>query len=132
MIQCIVYFAVIAKSDHGKWDSFPLIVHSLQLLIHFVYRMIITGRKQDCTLVEKCGKNCIQNRICLPCSRRSLNISERILHGIIDCQQLIQIEFSIEKRQRILSASDRTRQKFSKEGVDWRADSFPTVHIHNP
>lgn len=64
--------------------------------------MVVKRCKQNRTPIEKSGQNCIENRIGLTRSRRALYIRQRIFHGVVDCQKLVEVDALVEQSGRIV------------------------------
>ncbi len=93
--------------------------------------MVIIRRKQHRALIEKGRHDGVDDGIRLPRARRSLNISYRILHGVVDRQQLIHIDVPVDQRNRIGSRPSGPLQQISEKGPDRHRHFLFPIQLHN-
>ena len=91
--------------------------------------MIVIRRKKHCLFIKKCGHNRIDDSAGLACARRSLNICHRIFHGIMYCQQLIQIHPVVGQGDGVFLPSDRPAQQVAKKGFYRNSHFVLLVHL---
>ena len=93
--------------------------------------MIVIGSKKNCLLIEKCRHNGVDNGIGLAGARRSLNICQRIFHGIVNRQKLVQIYPPVQQRQRIILSPDRSVQQIAEKSFQGHCHFVFSVHPEN-
>ncbi len=91
------YLLGISKAEGRKRDYISPVFQTGKFFKNTVNRMIVIRRKQHGFLIKKGSYDRIDYGIRLAGSRRSLNIGNRIFHGVINCQKLIQIDILINQ-----------------------------------
>ena len=93
--------------------------------------VIVRGQKHR-LLVEKCRQYRIEDRIGLSRSGRPLDISHRIFHGIVDRQQLVQIQSLVQEGEGDRPAPPGTVQQFSEKCFYGNGHLPFAVHLQDP
>ena len=131
MIKCVTDFSGIAQPNHGERYSLALVPQGSHFFIDFIDRVVVAGNEKNCTFIEECRYDGVHNGVRLTCSRRPLNVGQRVFHGIVDCQKLVEIHFPVQKCYWILFAPDRTLNELPKKRMYRGSDLVLVIHLHD-
>lgn len=69
--------------------------------------MVVVAGKKHRSLVEKRRRQRVDDGVGLAGARRALHVGQRAAHGVVDGQQLVQIDLVVQQRQRVGLAAAR-------------------------
>ena len=131
-LQRFLHLFLVSQADDRKRDLFPSVSQVFQFFHHAVDGMVIVRGQKHRLLVEKRRQYRIEDRIGLSRSGRPLDISHRIFHGIVDRQQLVQIQSLVQEGEGDRPAPPGTVQQFSEKCFYGNGHLPFAVHLQDP
>ena len=128
-VQRVRRLVEVSKPYHRKWNLLTVVAEVLQSLKNTVNGMVVIGRKQHGALVKESRHDGVENGVCFASPRRSLNICQRILHGVVDSQQLVQIHPAVHQCNGIRFPTDRPPENISEKSPDGSGYSSFLIHV---
>ena len=89
-------------------------MQGVQLAVQIVDRFVVIGNDQGGLVIEKAGKQHVDDRRAFPGPRRSLDIHNVLIHGVINRPELIDVDLRPQRQNRRLPPADFFRH--AKEG----------------
>ena len=109
-------FLVVAKAQDRERHGLAVVGDGLQLFHNAVDGMVVVAGKKHRALVEKRRRQRVYDGVGLAGARRALHVGQRIAHGVVDGQQLVQIDLVVQQRQRVGLAAARLGGHLAEEG----------------
>ena len=109
-------FLVVAKAQDRERHGLAVVGDGLQLFHNAVDGMVVVAGKKHRALVEKRRRQRVDDGVGLAGARRALHVGQRVAHGVVDGQQLVQIDLVVQQRQRVGLAAARLGGHLAEEG----------------
>ena len=88
-------FLVVAKAQDRERHGLAVVGDGLQLFHNAVDGMVVVAGKKHRALVEKRRRQRVDDGVGLAGARRALHVGQRVAHGVVDGQQLVQIDLVV-------------------------------------
>ena len=129
MLDGLSDFLRISQPQGGERYLLPLVLHVHQLLEDGVDGMVVIGGEQHCPLVEKGRDDGVDDGIGLACARRALDVGYGVFHGVVDGQELVQIDLAVQQGKGIALPPDRAVQQVAEKGPDGHRRPLLADHL---